>query len=261
MTIRLLRQLVTLVFFLTLAAFVGTRVYTATQLDRTPPVLTCDSQVVEVGVDYTGADLLAGVTAVDDRDGDISASVLVKGVSRLITADTARVTYLAIDSADNLATLTRTVRYTDYEKPRFSLSQPLIFRAGGQVRVLSRLKASDLVDGDLSSAIRVTGQNVDTFLPGEYEITVQVTNSLGDMESLTLPLVLTDGNADPGVKLSEYIVYLSAGETFDPAAYILSPADPAGVRVEQAVDTNTPGTYPVSYTLDAVPVWLTVVVR
>ena len=38
---------------LTLAAFVGTRVYTATQLDRTPPVITCDNQVVEVSVNHT----------------------------------------------------------------------------------------------------------------------------------------------------------------------------------------------------------------
>ena len=50
MTIRLIRQLVVLAFALTLAAFVGTRVYTATQLDRTPPVITCDSPVVEVSV-------------------------------------------------------------------------------------------------------------------------------------------------------------------------------------------------------------------
>ena len=259
MTIRLLRQLVTLVFFLTLAAFVGTRVYTATQLDRTPPVLTCDSQVVEVGVDYTDADLLAGVTAVDDRDGDISASVLVKGVSRLITADTARVTYLAIDSADNLATLTRTVRYTDYEKPRFSLSQPLIFRAGGQVRVLSRLKASDLVDGDLSSAIRVTGQNVDTFLPGEYEITVQVTNSLGDTDTVKLKLIITDSTEPLKLALSEYIVYLDRGQRFDASQYILAD-NPRAVRTEGAVNTAAEGMYFVSYTYGSDTVWQTVVV-
>jgi len=261
MTIRLLRQLVTLVFLLTLAAFAATRLYTMFRLDRTPPVITCDSEVVEVGVDYTDADLLAGVTAVDDRDGDISHAILVKSVSQLITADTAKVTYLAIDSSNNLSTHSRTVRYTDYEKPRFSLSQPLLFQAGGSVRVLNRLKATDVVDGDLSAAIRVTSQNVDTLLAGEYSITVQVTNSLGDLESLTLPLVLTPGPVEQSVKLSEYIVYLHTGERFDPAAWITAPADPANLRVEHQVDTNTPGTYTVSYTLDSATVYQTVVVR
>lgn len=260
MTIRLIRQLVVLAFALTLAVFVGTRVYTATQLDRTPPVITCDNQVVEVSVNHTDAQLLAGVSAVDDRDGDISDSILVKSVSQLITANTAKVTYIAIDSADNLSTLSRTVRYTDYEKPRFSLTRPLVFQAGGQVRVLGRLTATDLVDGNISDAIRVTSQNVDTLTPGTYDITVQVANSLGDMESLTLPLVLTADAPKQTVTLSEYIVYLHAGEAFDPAAYITA-ADSAAVQVEHAVDVNTPGTYRVSYTLDSAAVYQTVVVR
>ena len=56
------------------------------------------------------------------------------------------------------------------------------------------------------------------------------------------------------------IIVKEAGARFDPAAYITS-ANPAAVRVEHAVDVNTPGTYRVSYTLDSAAVYQTVVVR
>lgn len=261
MTIRLLQRLIFGLFVLTLAAFVGTQFYTRTQLDRTPPVITCDSEVVEVRMGCSDEDLLAGVTATDNRDGDITASLIIKGVSQLITADTAKITYLAIDSSNNMSTASRTVHYTDYEKPRFSLTQPLMFQAGGSVRVLNRLKASDTVDGDLTGAIRVTSQNVDTAMAGVYTITVQVTNSLGDMEILSLPLVLTAGPAAASVKLSDYILYLEQGQRFVPTHYITAPADRTAVKVEHDVDVNTPGAYTVSYTCEDATVYQTVVVR
>jgi hypothetical protein len=160
-----------------------------------------------------------------------------------------------------MSTASRTVRYTDYEKPRFSLTKPLVFQAGGSVRVLSRLRASDVLDGDLSSSIRVTSQNVDTMLSGEYTITVQVTNSLGDIEILSLPLILTAGPVSQDLQLSEYILYLPAGTPYSPSRYITAPTDRSGVKVEHNVDVNTPGTYTVSYTFDSSTVYQTVVIR
>ena len=59
-----------------------------------------------------------------------------------------------------MATCSRTVRYTDYEKPHFSLSQGLVYPVGGSVTLLDRLTATDVIDGDISDNIRVTTQNV-----------------------------------------------------------------------------------------------------
>ena len=89
-----------------------------------------------------------------------------------------------------------------------------------------------------------------------------VTNSLGDVESLPLKVeVIGAGNVNPAVRLSEYIVYLQAGERFSPADYVTAPADPGEVEIESDVAASTPGVYEVSYTYRGDTVYQTVVVR
>ena len=261
MNLRLLQRGTAAVFILVLAVWAGLRVYSIKNVDNTPPVITCDSEVVEVRVGAGESALLKGVTAHDDRDGDLTDEIMIKGVSQLITADTAKVTYIAFDSSNNMATASRTVRYTNYEKPRFVLTQPMVFLVGSQVRLLDRLTASDVIDGDISENIGVTTQNVNAYTPGVYNVTVQVTNSLGDVESLPLKVTVASGSQYLlDVRLSEYITYLKVGDRFDPAAYILTP-DPPAVEVASDVDTGLPGVYEVSYTYQTDTVYQTVVVR
>lgn len=258
---RILQRGIVALFLLTLLAFGGLKYYLYTSIDRIPPVITCDSDVVEVRVGAGEEALLTGVTARDNADGDVTDSVMIKGVSQLITADTAKVTYIAFDSSNNMATASRTVRYTNYEKPRFVLTQPMVFLVGSQVRLLDRLTASDVIDGDISENIGVTTQNVNAYTPGVYNVTVQVTNSLGDVESLPLKVTVASGAQYLlDVRLSEYITYLKVGDRFDPAAYILTP-DPQAVEVASDVDTGLPGIYEVSYTYQTDTVYQTVVVR
>ena len=78
--------------------------------DRTPPQITVEEAQITYteGEAYTG--LLAGVTAEDNRDGDLTDEVFV---DRVIPTgeDTAAVYYGVIDSAKNVATASRTVTY------------------------------------------------------------------------------------------------------------------------------------------------------
>lgn len=257
---KLLQRLTVAVFILVLAAYAGLNFYTYRYVDRTPPIITCGSDVVEVRVGAPDSELLRDVTAHDDVDGDISDQIMIKGVSQLITADTAKITYLVMDSSNNMTTASRTVRYTNYEKPRFELTTPLIYSLSSNIRLLDRLRASDRVDGDISHNIRVTTQNVDPSRSGVYSVTVQVSNSLGDVETLPLRLLLTDG-LRPAVTLTKYVEYISAGASFAPERYIASPADRSGVEISSNVDTSTPGVYEVSYTHSTGTVYLAVVVR
>ena len=259
---KLLQRGTVALFILVLAGCVGLGLYVSRCVDRTPPVITCDTDVVEVRVGASDAALLKGVTASDDVDGDLTDTVMIKGVSQLITADTAKITYIVFDSANNMATASRTVRYTNYEKPRFSLERPLIYLAGSKIQLLDRLYASDVIDGDLTDSIRVTTQNVNAAETGVYAVTVQVTNSLGDVESLPLKLeVVGSGSVDPAVSLSQYIVNLQAGAQFSPADYIIAPAEPGAVEIDSDVSASTPGVYEVSYTCRGDTVYQTVVVR
>lgn len=259
---KLLQRTTLALFAAVLLAFTAMKLYYAFSVDRTPPVITCDSQVVEMRVGEGEKTLLRGVTASDDTDGDLTGQVMIKGVTQLITADTAKVTYIVFDSANNMATASRTVRYLDYEKPRFSLSKAMVYAKNEQVQLLDRLTASDVIDGDISGNIRVTTQNINAEQPGVYTVTVQVTNSLGDMESLPLQLVIRDDlSFFPRVSLSDYIVYLEAGDSFDPSDYIAYQLDPEKTQVRSQVDVNTPGVYQVEYTNQDYTVYLAVVVR
>ncbi len=264
-------QTVTIVLFiLSLLLFCGVMLYTRIFVDTTPPEIWCGTPEIVVSVKDPPSALLAGVVAEDDRDGDLTDHIMVRNVSRLITENTARVTYIVFDSADNMATLSRIVQYSDYEKPRFTLEQPLNFTLEQSVGVLDRLCAQDVLDGDISDSICVVSQNI-LNEPGVYQVTVQATNSLGDTATVPLKLVLRENGVRELICLRTYLLYLPQGTAFDPQQYLLSACTPDGtplpadaVRIENPVDIFTAGAYHVRYDVttngQAYAVYLTVVV-
>lgn len=244
-------------------AVLVTGVYAALQVqskfftDRTPPVLSFDADTLQVSVFDSEDALLQGVYAQDDKDGDLTAQVRVRSVSQLLEDHTAQVSYIVFDSADNMAVATRTLRYTDYQPPRFALDAPLVYSPGATIALRGRLTASDLLDGDLSYALRLTSFSVNTAVEGTYHLTVAVTNSMGDTAQLSLPVtVRASSRLDPVITLNTGLVYLPVGAGFDPAAYFETvqedaAADPVasmeGVQISGEVDTSQPGRYEVTY--------------
>ena len=212
-----------------------------------------------------------GVMASDDRDGDLTDQILIKGVTPALADSSAQVTYIVFDSANNMATVTRTVRYTDYQAPRFALSRPLVYPLGQTVTLLDRLTASDVLDGDISKTIRITSQNIVNSQPGVYNVTAQVDSRLGEPVVLPLKVVITTGETQL-IWLKDYLIYLPQGASFDAAGYIDSVVAPDGstlaasqVSVDDPVNTSVPGVYYVGYTVAAqgqsYTVYLTVVVE
>lgn len=264
---KILQRVTVILFILVLAAYIGINAFSRAALDTTPPQISCDTDTIEVSVSDPESVLLQGVTAKDNRDGDLTSSIMIKGVTNLLSGNTARVSYIVFDSSNNMASCQRTIRYTDYEKPRFSLSEPLIYPVEGPVMVLDRLTATDSAGADISSNISIVSQNVNMYTAGTYFITAQVTNSQGDIESVTLPLIISSMRRQL-VVLKEYLVYLDQGANFNSGNYVASVKDSTGtvydqshVTVEGQVDTSVPGTYYVSYSFETCTVILTVVVR
>ncbi|WP_165005015.1 MULTISPECIES: immunoglobulin-like domain-containing protein [unclassified Enterococcus] len=66
----------------------------------------------------------------------------------------------------------------DIEINKFELFDPFDSRIG--------LKATDKIDGDLTDKITVVENNVDTSTPGDYQVTYQVTNSVGETTRKTI---------------------------------------------------------------------------
>lgn len=115
--IRKMQRVVIALFILVLLAFCSLRIYRRVTVDTTPPVITCSSDSIDVSVTAGEDALLQGVMASDDRDGDLTDQILIKGVTPALADSSAQVTYIVFDSANNMATVTRTVRYTDYQAP------------------------------------------------------------------------------------------------------------------------------------------------
>lgn len=251
---RTIKQVLIIALVVLLAANIATIIYQGTTDTKDAPVIHCPDGVLEVSASVSEAELLADVTATDRQDGDLTEHLMVASISKLISEDTAKVTYYVFDSDDNMASFVRRIRYTDYRKPRFDVKEPLVYTSSEEVEVLNRLSAQDVVDGDISEQIRISTLEA-TENPDIFNITIQVTNSMGDTAALELPVLRQDWDAQrPEVWLTEYLVYLDKGADFEPQMYVAAveaandEPELTDVQIESWVDTATPGTYRVYYT-------------
>lgn len=270
---KILRIVTAFLFVLSLALYAGVTFRYRVVLDRVSPRIQCDSEVLEVSVNATDDQLLAGVTATDNRDGDLTDRIMIQGISRLLTTDTARITYVVMDSSDNLASCTRTLRYTDYERPRLILTEIPVYRTfptGNALSdLLSTLTVTDVRDGDISDQVHILAPtNMDISLENTHTLTIEVYNSMGDAEIVPLTVVIdNEGAQTPLVTLKEYITYVDAGSRFDPKACIRTlngssyTGSDAGLRIDSNVDSDVPGVYQVCYQYQDFTVYQTVVVR
>lgn len=257
-----------LLIILALGVLFGYRAVIRIRTDNKAPEITAEAQLLEVSVQDPRAALLAGVTARDDRDGDVTASLVVESIRLLRPDGTVEVTYAAFDSSGNVAKLTREVRYSDYESPKFSLTEPLIFKQNAKTEVLSVIMAQDMLDGDITHRIRATAlESVDSGFFGIYKTKFQVTNSLGDTVELVLPVeVYMPGPNEGTLTLTDYLIYLKAGDSFNSRSFLdqlivgrdeisLSGGLPESVKltVYGSVQTGEPGVYQVDYQIDYYP--------
>lgn len=273
---RWIRTFIILFFILAAAVFGVSRVQEFRERDETIPVITSDREILEIPCDYTQDQLLKGLTAYDEKDGDLTDEIVAGNFSRFLSPGLCNVTYVVFDSSDQPGTLTRQVRFSDYHSPEFTLSEPLVFEEGrgSYSVVMERLGAQDLLDGDLSEWIVQTDTDANYQRAGEYHIQAEVENSYGDTSSVSLPVhVVKSGSQSVRIGLTSWILYLEQGGAVNPADYIGEVSGADGSRIdagqvtwESSVDTQTPGVYEIHYTVSdgrgqTGETWMTVVVR
>ena len=163
-------------FLLTGSALAASEYYHYRAEDRTLPVLQCPDEPLVISVGENSREkLLEGVTAWDDKDGDLTERVLIQGIAKTVEGSETTITYAVVDSDDHVAHRTRTVRYTDYAPPQFALSRELRYSVGAAVQIRDRLTATDLIDGDVSERIKVTSSGLSAYAEGTYPVTFLVT--------------------------------------------------------------------------------------
>ena len=117
-----------------------------------------------------------GFVATDNYDGDITQRVVR-------TESDGAVTYTVSDSSGNTTSVTRTIRYYDPALPELQLQGSLTsFITMGELYEDPGFSATDKYDGDLTSAVTVTG-SVDPNVTGVYTMHYSVTNRYGNTAS------------------------------------------------------------------------------
>lgn len=262
MTIR--KWICPVLIVLCLAVFFGYRAMERMSLDTEAPEIRIQEGMLNISVSEDKSALLQGVTALDDRSGDVTSSLVVESIRLLDSDGTIRVTYAAFDGTGNVAKAERIACFSDYQSPRFSLSAPMIFVHNSGFDALDIITAEDYFDGNITHRIRATSlddRNISTM--GTHEVEFRVSNSLGETAKLTVPVeVYAPDMYQASLELTDYLIYLPAGSSFRAEDYLdtytlsgkttsLKNGLPEfySLNTSGTVDTGTPGTYTVAYTV------------
>lgn len=256
--------LLILLIAICMAVFLGYRILDRIRTDTQPPEITLGSEVLTPSVADPQEALLQGVRAQDKADGDVTDSLIVESIELLDSTGRASVSYAAFDKAGNVAKAQQEIQYIDYVSPRFVLDSPLLYRLGSNFDILSTINAEDMLDGNIQHRIRATSlDDVAITALGTHDVQFQVNNSLGDTVSMVFPVEVYDPQRyDATLTLTDYLIYLPAGDDFKASSYLgsftmhsdettLNGRVPSGYSLKTAgtVQTDTPGVYTVEYLL------------
>ena len=264
---RLARIILTICFVIAAAAYGFTEVKDRVFTDHTSPVITADTDELTVSITASEEDLMAGLTASDDKDGDVTDSIVVTGVSDFITGHTFKVTYAAFDAAGNVGTYTREAVYSDYTSPRFSSEKPFIYTTGSTSSDgMTGITVIDCIDGDISGRIKGVVTSYDDYYL--EPVTLSVTNSSGDeiTADIMVQYMESEDISDIRPYMDSYIIYCTAGSSVNVKSHIIGVwSNNAGRTFEEVdyrystddmtvdtsgVDYSMPGSYIVKITMN-----------
>lgn len=146
-----------------------------------PPMIEIQAESDVFSVNATEEDLLSGVVATDNEDGNVTDSIIIESISQFFDDNVRTVTYVAFDSSNNVTKCTRDIKYSDYVAPTFTNPTRISVKTGSASEILSKITVEDKLDGDISSQVRLEVNTVVTGIPGEYPVRASVTNSAGDV--------------------------------------------------------------------------------
>ena len=158
------------------------------------PVIHATDKTITVGDTF---DPMAGVTATDAEDGNLTTKIEVKKNDVDTTkAGKYEVTYKVTDNQG--ATCTKTIAFIVNPKMEVLNEAPTIDAADKTITVgdtfdpNAGVTAKDAEDGDLTDKIEVVKNTVDTKKAGKYEVTYKVTDSDGATRTKTIKVTVKE---------------------------------------------------------------------
>ncbi|MBC2175365.1 DUF5011 domain-containing protein [Listeria booriae] len=224
-----------------------TKEITVTVTSNDAPTITATDKTLKRGDTF---DALAEVSAADKEDGDLTSDIQI--IANDVNPDqegTYSVTYSVTDSDNNTTTKQVNVTVTSNELPVITATDHTI-KKGSNFDPMSEVSATDKEDGDLTNAIKITANNVDTNKEGIYQITYSVTDSDDNTTTKDVTVIVTS-NEKPAIQAEDQTI--KKGTKFDPIADVTATDQEDGDLtktievIRNTVDTTKEGTYQVSY--------------
>lgn len=272
--IRVIQRIIIVFFIVSLMFFAVAVMKTSGIRDTKGPEISMDADSITISIGDEREAILNGVHAQDNIDGDVTDTLVVESLSNFIEKGRRQATLVAFDEDNNVSKVTRDVIYKDYHSPRFALEAPLRISMTAMDIKFDQLTVEDCLDGDLTDNIYFsTEENVMNDVAFDCKYIFSVTNSAGDIAELPMTVEFFDPseeNSFPRVLLSEYMIYLKAGDDFKPNHYIegiqylgreydLEELEEFqedefeysldDIEIYNPVDTKTPGIYEVVYSI------------
>ena len=242
-------RLGTLIAFVAALLLLGYTCIIVSRQDTTAPVISDSLEQPHLESAQDDQALKEGLTASDNRDGDLTDKIMVERLSRFTEPGVCNVSYVVFDKSNNICRYERKVVFDNYTPPRISLEKPLVYYAGSDITFMDRLKLTHALEGDISHKLKLEASNVDSSEVGVYEIQLRAVTLYGEEVYAKLPLNVIAYNAQAQViNLKQNLVYVKQGEPFNPKLYIKdvkdcnkNDIDISVVYVFSQVDVSRPG--------------------
>lgn len=168
----------------------ATTTTTTTQPDHYPVISGATDVTIEKNSGFVP---LAGVTASDEEDGDLTASIVYSGDVNPNAVGVYTATYTVTDSDGNITTVERiiVVVFVDRAAPLIAGVANETIYVGQDFDPLDGISATDTIDGEVE--VTVTG-SVDIWTPGDYDLVYTAQDKFGNKAEM--PRRITVGYGD-----------------------------------------------------------------
>ena len=225
-------------------------------VDRKPPVISYDRDI-----SYTeGQDistLLVGVRAYDDKDGDVTANVIVESLIVLEDKTTARVNYTARDNSNNVTKDSRIIAYSGSGKSIYSTSATEFMSVNNKTSDASDDETTPYETTDSPTTESPTTESETT----KEETTTEEVTTQEETTTETVSVTPTvSATGEPTIILRAHEGTINVGGFFNVANYVSDILDDKDERnalfrrigIEGKYDSRTAGDYTFSiYCIDS----------
>ena len=254
---------------------IGVVVYTFINTDHDGPVISIPTEDILYKETEDTAPLLAGVTAIDHVEGDVTDTVIIENIIALSNETEAKVIYAAKDSHNNITKADRIIQYEPLPEPivEESTTDPAAREAAIRVANMIAEQAkktpdvpTDTETGESEEGTEENEEGFDDIVAGAAAVTEGAAQeeepedepepepaAEPEDEPAPAPEAQTAPAADaPKVTLTTKSISMYQGDAFNPYAFIASATDNGvdilhTVKTAGSVDATKVGSYTITY--------------